>query len=718
MQEEKLNGIVESLVFQAADNTFAVIKIRDECHNIVTVTINTMPPIVGQEVELTGNWFRHHRFGQQFKASGIRVHAPSNLEGIERFLASGVIDGIGPAMAKRIVTMFGDESLKIIENHPDKLTRVAGIGAKTVEKIRKSYSNQSELHQLMRWLEERGISGTYAARIFKQYGSFSIEIIEDNPYRLAQEVDGIGFRTADMIAKAIGIANNSQERMSAGIAYVLSQISLNGHTCVPEGELAYQSARVLNVDKLELLTAIKEELKNNRLTSVEEYGDRLIYAPYLYEAEKNTADKLLELRRNANKMVVNDIKHKISQWEKFNNKQLAEAQREAIISAIYSGVLVITGGPGTGKTTIIRGIIDILESIGKTVLLGAPTGRAAKRLSDTTEHEAFTIHRMLESQGISDNGEQLFMRDEDDKLEADVIILDEASMIDVILMSYLLAATPIGAHLIMVGDVDQLPAVGPGAVLKDILRSSSVHYVRLTEVFRQENTSSIITNAHNINAGKMPVFSSDDFRFIEAEGETAQKYIVELYQHILPAEGYNKLFDIQVISPMHRELCGVDALNRKLQETLNPYYKGIREMAVGTYTYREGDKVIQVKNDYIKDVFNGDIGIIKEIAADNIIIDFSGRYITYSNNELNHIKLAYAMSVHKSQGGEYPVIILPLVKAHQVMLQRNLLYTAVTRAKQKVIIVGSRSALFTAVSNNRTQRRYTLLAERLAKGLE
>lgn len=709
-EQEELTGVVDHIIFAAGDGAFSVFRLRMEHAGKCTATVKGAAPLVGQEVHLVGTWVTHPRFGRQFQAMRMRVSAPTSAGGIERFLASGTIDGVGPAMARRIVEKFGTEALLIIERAPSRLREVAGIGAKTAEKIAASYLRQSELRDIMLWLEDHGITGAYAGRIFKAYGSLAVEVMEKAPYRLAREIDGIGFVTADNIAIAAGWEKNSSERIAAGLSYEVTQISSSGHCCIPEGMLAERAAQRLGVARSEVMEVLSREVKMSRLYAVDDMGERLIYAPQLYKAEAETARLLRMLQQKADHIHVYDTMSLVTAWEEEHAVRLADAQREAVIAALEHGVLVLTGGPGTGKTTVVRSMIDILGAQGLEILLAAPTGRAAKRLAEATGCPAATVHRMLEAQGRED-GEMRFGRDAETQLEADVIIVDEVSMMDIVLMQHLLTAVLPGTHLILVGDVDQLPAVGPGAVLQDILRSGVIPSVRLTEIFRQNNTGTIVLNAHAINSGRVPSFTEADFSFVPAvSSEDAAAQIVSICTRLLRAG--TDLMDLQVLSPMRREACGVDLLNRSLQAALNPPAADKAE-AVG---FRRGDKVMQTRNDYTKNVFNGDIGRIVQIDSEHLTIAFAeDMEISYTRDEFGALTLAYAMSVHKSQGSEYDIILLPLVRAHHIMLQRNLLYTAVTRAKKGVILIGDRTALFTAVSNDRTRRRYTLLAERLAE---
>lgn len=713
-----LEGVVESIVFASDDGKFAVMRLRPTGQQgKVNVTVNSVPPLVGQQVRLEGAWIQHPRFGEQFKASRMKISAPTSTDGIERFLASGAIEGLGPAMAQRIVHKFGEKSLDIIENHPSRLLEVSGIGRKTMEKISASYRKQYELKEVMLWLESHGISGAFAGRIIKEYGSMALEVLEHKPYQLARDIDGIGFTTADTIAASVGMEKDSASRIAAGIDYALSQIASSGHCCMPEASLVERSASILGVGKDKVWEILKEQLDMERLIMEQSGGETLIYPPYLYHAERRVAERLLALQQEAHPLSVEEPEVLVRVWEESHGLRLAGLQREALKAVLKEGVFVLTGGPGTGKTTVVRGMIDLLKQQGLQVLLGAPTGRAAKRLAETSGHRAVTVHRMLEAQGGPAGSE--FLRGEDEQLEADAIILDEVSMMDIVLMRHFLEAVPDGCHVILVGDVDQLPAVGPGSVLRDILRSKALPSVRLKEIFRQDEDSTIVVNAHAINGGRLPICREDgDFRFLELnDSALVTETIVKLCAELLPAEGFDAMQDVQVLSPMHRQECGVDNLNRKLQAALNPKAPTKAEFVNSLYTFRLGDKVMQTKNDYNKGVFNGDIGFISELEPEHVTVRFGEDSAVYERNELGELQLAYAMSVHKSQGSEYPVVILPLVPGHHVMLQRNLLYTAVTRAKQRVILLGTKAALNTAVENDRMRRRYTLLAERLARKL-
>lgn len=719
---EKICGTVDTIIFASQDNRFTVLKLSPEkLSTQITVTLNGIAPLIGQLLEIEGEWVKHPKFGQQFKATTYKTVAPTEISGIEKFLASGAINGIGPAMAKKIVAEFGEKTLEIIAKSPNELLKVPGIGKKTAEKISTSYLEQSELTEIMVWLENHGISNTYAGKIFAKYGSFAIDIMEKDIYRLFQDIEGIGFLTADKLAFNLGIQRDDKRRIISGIDYALMQLCNNGHCCIPEMALVDKTAKILQVNNQIIFTILKERIDNGSLNTEVVGGETLIYPPYLYYAEKKVAMRLLQLQQATEPLSEDNLSLFIKVWEKDNQIQLAQKQKEAIKACLHHGVLVLTGGPGTGKTTVIKGILSILKAQGLKIRLAAPTGRAAKRLSETTGQKALTIHRLLEANNLAqdDNLQLGFSKDIDDQLDADVIILDEVSMVDIVLMHHFLNAVPDGCRIILVGDTDQLPAVGPGSVLKDIIRSQKIPAIRLDEIFRQAQTSMIIQNAHIINAGRLPDIRKQysDFVFYELNDDTSiTQKILDLCTKDLPHEGFDVLKDVQILSPMHRFLCGVENLNLILQEQLNPK-KNQDELKYSSQTFRVGDKVMHIRNNYQKNVFNGDIGFIQDINNEKLTVDYFDHIVTYEKNELNELTLAYASSVHKSQGSEYKVVIIPLSTSHYIMLQRNLLYTAITRAKQKVIIVGSKKALMTAIQSNRTQKRYTLLAERLAHKL-
>lgn len=727
---EQLQGTVENVIYESSDGQFCVLRVKTPA-GLITVTYRGMAPYMGENIALEGDWCEHARFGRQFKAETLRVVKPSTTDGIERFLASGAVKGIGRTMAARIVEHFGSRTLTVLESEPERLTEVAGIGRKKAESIAASYAELSEMRELMLFLEQHGVSANYAPKLQARYGSTALVRVQENPYALAGEVTGIGFRTADKIAMALGCSRSDKRRIEAGLVYALNMASAAGHTCVPEELLVQETVKLLQTEPEPVKELFKELIDDDRLRTEEVGGLRLIYPEYLYQAETQTARRLLALRDAPGKIKSVDVEKIISQWEREAGIQLAQAQKEAIHASLKYGVFVLTGGPGTGKTTVVKGILTVLEKAGCRILLAAPTGRAAKRLAESSGHLAQTVHRLLEYQ--PDGSGFNFGKNDSDPLDAEAIIIDEASMLDITLMHHLLKAVPGGCRLIFVGDVDQLPSVGPGSVLKDIIRSKKMPVVRLENVFRQAEVSPIVRNAHRINHGQMPEFAPhSDFEFVPFDNEyQAAEFVARLYGQVAAEHG---LQYVQVLSPMHKNPCGVQNLNKVLQQHLNPPAADKGELVLpGGAVLREGDKVMQIRNNYEKEVFNGDIGRIIRIDGGNVTVAYDdggkpvftsfedeyeyegigGNKTVYTSAEVDELQLAYAMSVHKSQGSEYPVVILLMVPGHYIMLQRNLFYTAVTRARQKVVIVGSKKAVQTAVLNDKTRKRYSLLAERL-----
>jgi len=711
---DELEVLIENIVFQSADSAFCVFRAKSKETGSVCVVYRGIAPFVGEVVKMKGKWGEHPKFGRQFQATIWQSVKPSTAVGIERFLGSGAIHGVGKAMAARIIERFGDAALEIISTDPYRLTEITGIGKKKAEDIINSYAALSDMRELMVFLEEHGISSNYAPKLQATYGATAITRIENNPYCLATDVVGIGFKTADKIALALGHDFNDSERIKAGINYALLQASSQGHTCVPDNTLLEVTAGLLQIDELEAAEVFNQLIKADLVRTETLGGVRLVYPEYLYRAETGVAHRLLALRDNVNKLWEVDYQTIVKNWEDQEHIELAEEQKEAVKASVEHGVFVLTGGPGTGKTTVVKGILSVLEKAGCKILLAAPTGRAARRLSESAGQSATTVHRLLEYTPAGDG--QFWGRNEENPLEADAIIVDEASMLDIALMYYLLRAIPIGCRLILVGDVDQLPSVGPGSVLKDIIRSKSMPVVRLENVFRQAELSPIVRNAHRINRGLPPEFEVDsDFTFHEFEKEEeAAQFVVDLYAKLT---GNGKWQDVQVLSPMHKNPCGVQNLNAMIQKRMNPPRPGKGEINTGGIILRVGDKIMQIRNNYEKDVFNGDIGCIKAINGRNIVAGFpdrtEGEDVTYAAGEIDDLQLAYAMSVHKAQGSEYGTVIMPFVRSHYMLLQRNLLYTGVTRAKDKVVLVGSYSALNIAVNNDKTRKRYSLLAERL-----
>ena len=714
---EKTEGTVENIIFQSDDKRFCVFRMKCASDGMITAVYHGAAPFMGEMIRVTGEWISHPRFGRQFNITGYQSVMPDSAEGVERFLSSGAVRGVGKTMASRIVEFFGKDTLEILGKNPERLAEIPGIGAKKAEIIGKSYSEISDLREIMLFLEQNGVSGSYAAKLQIAYGDTAIDRIKINPYILITDIEGIGFKTADRIALSLGFDLASTERIRAGIIYVLNMAASGGHTCIPEEELLRYAERVLQADYMVVETVFRDMVEKDMLRTEDWGGQRFIYPEYLYRAETGVAHMLLALRDHPESLGKVDEEKIMEVWEAEAGIELAEAQKEAIRSSLKFGVFALTGGPGTGKTTIIKGILSVLKRAGCKVLLAAPTGRAARRLEAAAGEKAQTVHRMLEY-----NVSGTFGKNAEDLLEAQAVIVDEASMLDIALFYHLLEALPLGCRLVLAGDVDQLPSVGPGSVLKDIIQSGKMPVVRLREIFRQAEISPIVRNAHRINRGMMPECVSDsDFSMMEFEKEEqAAAYITNFYADKTRDGRWQAL---QVLSPMHKGACGVRNLNSLLQMRVNPPSPEKNEILRPDGTVlRLGDKVMQIRNNYEKDVYNGDIGQIVNIKEKEVTVWYPDRqedeYVCYSESEYDELQLAYAMSVHKSQGSEYSQIVLALMPGHYIMLQRNLLYTAVTRAREKVVLVGTRAALYTAVSNDRTKRRYSLLKERLQENGE
>lgn len=714
-------GLLEKISFHNEENDFVVAKLREkEKKELTTIVGNLSGVNPGESLKLTGKWVQNKRFGEQFQVESFEVTVPATLQGIQKYLASGLIKGIGSIMSERIVEKFGLHTLEVIEKKPERLSEVEGIGPKRISMIKKTWEEQKEIKEIMIFLQGHGVGAAYSAKIYKQYGDQSIEMVRENPYRLAHDIYGIGFMTADKIAQNLGIDRHSLIRAKAGLIYVLNQLTEEGHVYYPVTQLIRKAKEILHVDEEIVILAVRELSREKELflQDLDPEGHlRAAYIAPFYVAETGVAQRLINLKESSSNIRPIHPEKAIEWVQQKLNIELAQRQEEAVLLAATSKVLIITGGPGTGKTTIITAILRIFQQLKLRILLAAPTGRAAKRMNEATGWEAKTIHRLLEYSPHKGN----FKRDQDDPLEADVVIIDEASMVDTLLMYHLLKAIPSHAHLILVGDVDQLPSVGPGNVLKDIIRSGKLTVVRLTEIFRQAQESMIVVNAHKVNQGQFPVLKEidkpekTDFQFIQEEDpEKILQHILDLCSERIPRQfRFHPLREIQVLAPMHKGIIGVANLNIELQKRLNPGQSGIIR---GAWSFRSGDKVMQIVNNYDKDVFNGDIGWISKIDSEEreVTIDFDGRLVSYDYSDLDEVVLAYAVSVHKSQGSEYPVVILPVVTQHYMLLQRNLIYTGITRAKKLVIMIGTKKALAIAIRNNKPQRRYTLLSERLA----
>jgi exodeoxyribonuclease V alpha subunit len=721
-----LSGQIERITFTNEENGFTIAKVKVQGQrDLVTVVGNLMAPMPGEILDMRGKWAHHPKFGEQFKVVQFKTKVPATVYGIRKYLGSGLIKGLGPVMAGRIVDKFGKKTLDIIENEIGRLAEVKGIAEKSIARIAKAWDAQKEIRDVMIFLQSHGVSSAYATKIFKRYGDRSIAVVKQNPYRLATDIFGIGFLKADSIAKELGFLDDSQVRVEAGVVYTLNQLSEDGHVYYPYAQLVERSCEVLGVAREPVVQAIGN-LNAVRQVVIEDINDgienlkqnnKAVYLTRFHQCETGISNRLKALLSTPKLIREVDSNRAIEWVQQQLTFQPAENQQAAIRCAIENKVMVITGGPGTGKTTIVKAILKIFSKLKIIIMLAAPTGRAAKRMSEMTGHDAKTIHRLLEY-SIHKQG---FQRNEKNPLDCDLLIVDEASMIDTILMYHLLKAIPSTATCIFVGDVNQLPSVGAGNVLNDIIASRSVAVIELNEIFRQAKASRIIVNAHKINEGELPALShseifdpNNDFYFIEQDDpEKVLEIILELVNRRIPQRfRFDPIDDIQVLTPMHKGVVGAANLNDQLQSILNPGNGGVIR---GDRTYRVNDKVMQIRNNYDKEVFNGDIGRITGIRSEDrqITISFDNRDIVYDFSELDEIILAYAVSVHKSQGSEYPVVILPILTQHYILLQRNLIYTAVTRGRNLVIMVGSRKALAIGVRNNKTQQRFTQLRYRL-----
>ena len=713
---ESLKGTIEKIVFRNEENGYVVAKISSNSHeeNLLTIVGNMASVNVGENYELKGEWINNQKYGWQFSFKDYVLILPTSLLGLKRYLSSGLIKGVGPATAERIVNHFGNRTLEVLESNLQRLTEIEGIAEKRIKVIKKSWEEQKEIKRVMLFLQSYQITTGYAVKIFKNYGNTAIEKLKENPYRLIDDVMGIGFKIADRIAQKLGMKSDSPERIKAGIKYILQELANQGHCYGKEIEIIRFGSELLEADE-SLVEDALARLKDNDEIIIQ---SEKIWLPYYYFSELGVCKKLIELLRYPHQFIHIDIEAKIKSLEHKYHISFAFEQREVINQVLLNRVLVLTGGPGTGKTTTTLGLIELFKELKLSITLAAPTGRAAKKISETTGREAKTIHRLLKYSPKNNT----FLKNEDNPIRTDVIILDEVSMIDVLLMNQLLKAIVPGTFVILIGDVDQLPSVGPGNILKDIIESEVIPVVRLTTIFRQEKRSLIIVNAHRVNEGKYPIVKGErerDFYFIEEENprEAAQK-IINLCTHRLPAKyKIDPVADIQVLTPMYKGEVGADNLNYQLREALNP--KG-KQINYKKNIFRVNDKIMQTKNNYDKEVYNGDIGIISKInIEDNTVeINFYERTISYDFTDLDEIVLAYAITVHKSQGSEYKIVIIPVTTQHYLLLQRNLLYTGITRAKEMVILIGTKKALWIAIKNNKTFHRNTLLQERLREMVE
>jgi exodeoxyribonuclease V alpha subunit len=717
---QTLEGALDRIVYASEENAWSVVRVAvPGRREPVTAVGNLLGVQPGESIRLHGHWIHDPRYGEQFRVESYVTVEPATLVGIERYLGSGLVPGIGKVMAKRLVERFGLDTLEVIETKPARLTEVEGIGAVRSERIRKAWREQRGIKEVMLFLQSHGVTTAHAVRIYREYAERAIAIVKEDPYRLAIDIFGIGFRTADRIAIDMGIPKDAPRRAQAGLLHLLGEFAGEGHLYVPAGTLSAAATEMLGVEPPIVEEAIAQ-LDSSGSVIVEplpDRSDRAVYLKALHAAEAGAAGRLVDLVRAPARSVPIDVERALAWFENQERISLAPAQREAIRLALTEKLLVVTGGPGTGKTTLVRGIIRILERKRLRILLAAPTGRAAKRLSESTGRDARTIHRLLEFSPKTG----AFERNGQHPLEADLVIIDEVSMVDQALAHNLLKAIPDPARLILVGDVDQLPSVGPGDFLREVIDASVGPVVRLETIFRQAEDSRIIVNAHRVNAGEMPLLGEEgdasDFYFIEREDpEEALATIMTLVTERIPRRfGLDPIDDVQVLTPMHRGALGTINMNAALQKLLNPAGE---EIVRGARVFRAGDKVIQMRNNYDLEVFNGDIGRIVSIddVEREMRVRFDERVVVYDAATLDELSLAYACSIHKSQGSEYPCVVMPIHTQHYVMLRRNLLYTGITRAKRLLVLVGTRKALAIAVRNRHVDERRTRLAERLRDG--
>lgn len=739
-EETTLTGTVERIVFTNEANHFTVLRVRLEGEAGLATMVGSVPPLsVGEAARFTGAWIRDPRFGRQFQVRSVEIALPATLRGIERYLASGVCKGIGEEMARRLVAAFGERTLQVIEETPERLLEVEGIGPVRAQRIREGWARARGVREVMVFLQGHDISPRLALRIWKAYGAQAIERIRENPYAVAGEIEGIGWKTADRIARAFGFPHDAPARIEAGLLFFLGERAKHGHTGAPREAFERRAAEHLEVELADVERSAHRLLDGGRLRAREgSVHGELVLLPQLDTAEEEVAADLARLAAAPAWSLPRDLASRLEEALAEGGIELGDAQRVALEAVLRERILVVTGGPGTGKTTLVRSVLRLLEGLGRRVALAAPTGRAAKRLSEATGRPASTLHRLLEW----DPRSGAFGRARGAPLEVDALVVDEASMVDLLLMQALARAVPDGALLLLVGDTDQLPPVGPGNVLRDLIASGVGRVVRLDKIYRQAERSAIVRNAHRVNRGEMPVLPagsggpgagagrppaggagpgaipaldrSSDFHFIDSPSpERSMETLKALVSGPLSAGfGLDPVRDLQVLAPMYRGAAGVDAMNRELQALLNPHGAPV---ARGEVSFRVGDKVMQVRNDYQKDVWNGDIGRVLDVDAEErlVLVDFEGRSVTYEWEDLDDLTLAYACSVHKAQGSEYRAVLVLLHAEHAVMLRRNLLYTAITRGREWVFLLGERRALGMAVRNAREESRVTALAERL-----
>lgn len=703
----KLRCVIERITFQNPENGYSVMKVKVKGYNdLVTLVGNLLEVPVGSVLLCEGDWKVDKRFGSQFVCQSWEEVMPATAYGIEKYLGSGLVKGIGPKFAQLIVKQFGLDTIEVIETDIQRLYEVPGIGKKRVEKIRESWEKQKDIKNVMLFLQGYGVSTAYAAKIYRQYGKESIDKVKENPYRLADDIWGIGFKTADGIANKMGYEKNDIRRCQSGIIYTLNQLANEGHVYAEEEQLVKAALNLLEAEEEPIRAALTNMIQTEEVKMEEE----AIYLPPFYFAEVGTANRLLALVEGQEKeLFIRPMD--LQALSKETGVEYDEVQLQAIEEAIRSKVMVLTGGPGTGKTTTTQGVIAALKHMGMRILLAAPTGRAAKRMSEATGMEAKTIHRLLEF-----NPKDGYKRNDENPLEGDALIVDECSMIDIVLMNCLMKAVPCSMRVAFVGDIDQLPSVGAGNVLRDLIDSKKIPVIRLTRIFRQAQTSRIVMSAHAINQGRFPDISNGketDFFFIQQEdAEKAAEDIVNLVKNRLPKAYSQKTSQIQVLTPMQRGVVGAANLNMALQNALNPSPTALNR---GGYSFRQGDRVMQLRNNYDKEVFNGDLGYIESVDTEErtLMVNFEDRLVEYEASELDELTLAYATTIHKSQGSEYPIVVMPVLMTHYVMLQRNLIYTGITRAKKICVLIGSKKALSFAIRNMSVLKRNSKLKERL-----
>ncbi|MFO7741345.1 MAG: ATP-dependent RecD-like DNA helicase [Anaerolineae bacterium] len=731
---DQLEGSVERVTYYNEESGYSVIRLNVKGRSDLVTVVGNLPEVQpGESLRLEGHWTTHPQYGRQFSAEWCKQILPATVEGIKAYLGSGMIKGVGPVTAKRIVQRFGVDTLRVLDEDPQQLRQAVGVGPKRAAAVAEAWEEQKRIREVMMFLQSHGVSTNLAVKIYKTYGDDALQVVQQDPYRLARDIWGVGFKTADKVAQDLGLPHDAPSRVQAGVAYTLSQLANEGHVYVPEEELVSEAAPLLEVEADLIREAIREldvdrvveretliypSLNHTITPQVRE--ERAVYLAPFYYGEVGVTNRLRELLDGPGTRLAPfrsiDWEALLSQVTRDSAIELSSEQQRAVRTALSNKVTVLTGGPGTGKTVTVRTVIAALEAMRRKYALCAPTGRAAKRLSDATDRPAKTVHRLLEY-----SPQHGFQRNEKHPLEVDCLIVDEASMLDLLLTNRLLKAVDSSAHVLLVGDADQLPSVGAGDVLRDVIASDRVAVIRLSQIFRQAADSGIVVNAHRINRGEFPVLNQfDDFYFFSTENpEAAAALLVDIVKRRVPGKfGLDPLDDVQVMAPMYRGECGVSNLNEKLQQALNPPASRKLEKRLGGRVFRVGDKVMQVRNNYDKDVYNGDIGRVTRIdtVEQTLTVRIDERPVIYDWAELDELVHAFAISVHKSQGSEYTAVVMPVLTQHYLLLQRNLLYTAVTRARELVVLVGTRKAIWIAVKNNKVSERHSGLSIRLREG--